>query len=823
MIRCVLSLVLSFVFLCQLHATDNLLKLWYKEPAKKWVEALPLGNGRLGAMVFGGIEEELIQLNETSLWSGRPVNLNPNPEAVKYLSLVREALFNGDWGTATDLCHKMQGDYTQSYLPLADLKIRYLFERGSVEEYRRELDISDAINRTCFLKNEVIYEREVFVSEPDQVIVVKLSSSKKGMLNFSTTLASLLNHEIIEKGNTLLLKGAAPVHVDPNYVYSDNPVIYEKDGHQGMRFAVGMDVEIVDGGIEFANEIMTVRGATEAILKIAAATSFNGFDKDPQTEGKNELSLIYEDLNHVKQRNYSEIKRRHIDEYKSWFDRLFLDLADDDSSDASDLDIKERLLAYKEGKSDVQLEELYYHFNRYLMISCSRPNGVPANLQGIWNNILRAPWSSNYTMNINAEMNYWPVEICNLSELHEPFIKQIENLSKNGEYTAKNFFNARGWSLSHNSDIWGQTNPVGNRGAGDPTWANWYMGGPWVCQHLFEHYRFTMDERFLADVAYPIMKKAALFCLDWLVEDSNGWLVTAPSTSPENHYVDENGRAQSVSIATTMDMSLIWDLFTNLIEASKILQQDEEFRILLLEKRGRLYPFHIGKKGNLQEWFKDYEDRDSHHRHVSHLFGLCPGRQITPFKTPELSKACQRTLELRGDNGTGWSLAWKINLWARLLDGDHAYRLFRNLLNIVDAQTENYDGGGSYMNLFCAHPPFQIDGNFGALSGMTEMLIQSHGDLIHLLPALPTAWRNGHIQGVCARNGFELDFKWKDGVLIGGNILSKNGKVCVLRTSCSIEIKGAKFVSKKEVTEWGTYFVTSFETRANKTYQILSL
>ena len=357
---------------------------------------------------------------------------------------------------------------------------------------------------------------------------------------------------------------------------------------------------------------------------------------------------------------------------------------------------------------------------------------------------------------------------------------------------------------------------------GDPAWANWYMGSPWVCQNLFEHYRFTGDKTYLKNEAYPIMKNAALFCLDWLVEDKDGWLVTAPSTSPENRYIDENGQVQCVSIATTMDMSIIWDLFTNLIEASEILGIDDSFRNVLKEKKSKLYPLHIGKKGNLQEWFKDYDDLDPHHRHVSHLFGLHPGRQITPFNTPELAKACQKTLKLRGDNGTGWSLAWKINFWARLLDGEHAYKLLRKLLNVVDVREENYDGGGSYINLFCAHPPFQIDGNFGGLSGMTEMLIQSHENVIHLLPALPSAWKDGCIKGLCARNGFVIDMKWKNGVLVSGKLLSKLGEKCELRTSSPVRILGTDAVSEKQNSVWGTYYLTRFNTKVGKVYQVMS-
>jgi alpha-L-fucosidase 2 len=460
---------------------------------------------------------------------------------------------------------------------------------------------------------------------------------------------------------------------------------------------------------------------------------------------------------------------------------------------------------------------MYFQYGRYLLISSSRPGGAPANLQGIWNKELRPPWSSNYTTNINLQMNYWPSEPVNLSEMHLPLMDFIKNAAVTGAVTAREFYHANGWAVHHNSDLWALSNPVGDKGKGDPTWANWTMGSPWLCQHLWTHYQFTKDKKFLKETAYPLMKGAAAFCLDWLVTDKNGLLVTAPSVSPENTFIDDNGKKGSVSVATTMDMSIIWDLFTNIIEASQELNTDKAYRDMIIEKRSRLFPLHIGKKGNLQEWYKDWEDTDPHHRHVSHLFGLYPGRQISPISTPAFAAASKKTLELRGDAGTGWSLAWKINFWARLLDGNHAYTMIRSLLHLTGQAGTNYaNGGGSYVNLFDAHPPFQIDGNFGGISGMAEMLLQSHSAEIALLPALPDAWKEGSIKGLKARGNYEVSMNWKDGRLTGAELISLSGGTCRLRTSMQVSVQG---VSAKSASDAHGY-VIEFNTEKGKKYRV---
>lgn len=814
--------ILFITFGLSTKAQNNQIKLWYDKPAEVWEEAIPIGNGKIGAMIFGGVQEELIQLNESTLYSGGPVPKKINPEASAYLPQVREALLKDeDYTLANELAKKMQGFYTQSYLPLGDIIIRQNLGGAKPTSYYRDLDLQQAIATTMFTVDGVEYKRKVFVSAVDNVMIIYLTADKKAALNIDISAKSQLRYNVMANGKVeLLVSGKAPAHVDPNYYNPKGrqPVIYEDTaGCKGMRFQYRIKAVSKDGKITTDTAGIHITGSSEVILYVSAATSFNGFDKCPDSQGKDEKVIAFSAIRKAIQKTYPIILKDHLADFKKYFNRVSFRLNDTGAIKNNLLPADERLKAYSKGASDPALETLYFQFGRYLLISSSRPGGPPANLQGIWNKELRAPWSSNYTININTEMNYWPVEITNLSELHLPLLDWIKNLSVTGTATAKEFYNAKGWVAHHNSEIWGTSNPVGDIGKGDPVWANWYMGGNWLCQHLWEHYAFTLDKKFLQQKAYPLMKQAVLFTLDWLIQDEDGYWVTAPSTSPENTFKDKNGQSQSVSVATTMDMSIIWDLFTNLIEASTILNIDADFRKLLIERKKKLFPLQIGSKGQLQEWYKDFEETDPEHRHVSHLFGLHPGRQISRVATPEFFDAAKKTLEIRGDGGTGWSKGWKINWWARLLDGDHAYKLIRQLLQYTNTKGESMKGGGTYPNFFDAHPPFQIDGNFAGTAGMAEMLMQSHLNELHLLPALPSTWKEGEINGLRARGGFEVSIKWNNSTLIKAVIQSLNGGKCVVRTASKMNVNGMNVPSVKD----SHGYTLSFLTTKNKQYEIM--
>ena len=749
-------------------------KLWYNAPATVWEEALPIGNGRIGAMVYGNPLQEVYQLNEESIWSGYPQDWN-NPKAANALPQVREAVDRGDYAKASELWKaNAQGPYTARYLPMANLMLDQL-TRGEARNLYRELNISNALSTVTYEADGVKYRRTSFISYPDQVMVIKIAADRPQAVSLHIRLNSLLRYTVQTKGEkTLILNGKAPAYV-ANRDYDPHQVVY--DDKRGTQFKVLVEL-LPDGGHCEANDsALTVRNAHEVVLLLSAVTDV----------GNKKMTLK------KCKRPYQELLQRHTDDHQQLFNRLQLSLGTENLQKEA-LPTNERLKSFEQDPTDNGLTELYYQYGRYLLIASSRPGGLPANLQGIWNRHVQPPWGSNYTTNINTEMNYWPAEITNLPECFLPLSDFIGRLAVNGAQTAKvNYGINRGWLAHHNSDVWAQTAPTGGYDSdpkGAPRWSCWPMAGVWLCQHLWEHYAFGGDKKYLSKTAYPLMKGAAEFLLQWLQKDpETGYWITNPSTSPENRfrYIDKEGKKQNgeISRSSGMDLGLAWDLLTNCIEASTVLDTDKAFRQQCMDVRANLQPFRIGSKGQLLEWDKEFEETDPNHRHVSHLFALHPGRQIIPEQQPELAAACQRTLEIRGDGGTGWAIAWKINFWARLRDGNHAFGMLKNGLRYVDATQVSVRGGGTYANLFDAHPPFQIDGNFGGTAGITEMLLQSHAGYIHLLPALPDNWQSGSIKGVRARGGFTIDMEWKESRITRLSVTSHSGGTCRIREATS--------------------------------------
>lgn len=777
----------------QTPTEDPNLKLWYNRPASIWEEALPLGNGKTGAMVFGGVKGALFQLNDNTLWSGFPDPGN-NKNGQEYLPLLREAVFKEDYEQAEKYWKKMQGPYSARYLPLGDLFLDFEYQNQDTIPtfYHRELNLNNAVSTVTYKIDDVTYRRESFISHPDKVLVVRITADKKNSINFNTSLSSKLRFTISTKANDyLVLGGKAPKYV-AHRDYEPKQIVYDEDANgEGMNFEIHLKVETEGGSVKSNGKALTIANADAVVIYLTEATSFNGFDRSPGLEGKDPGIEATANMENATGKSYKQLKEAHISDYQHLFKRVFLDLGLD--KEVVRLPTNERLLKFNQNKQDNQLQTLYYQYGRYLLISSSRTGAVPANLQGIWNPHVQPPWGSNYTININTEMNYWLAENTNLSECHVPLLNFIGNLAKNGAETAHvNYGINKGWTAHHNSDIWAKTSPTGGNEwdpKGAARWAAWPMSGAWLSTHLWEHYLYTGDKMFLQKEAYPLMKGAASFMLEWLVEDENGYLVTNPSTSPENEFTVD-GKKYEISIATTMDMAIIREIFAACIRASEVLNSDEAFREALKKAKARLYPYHIGQHGQLQEWFKDLDDPKDNHRHLSHLFGLFPGSQITVENTPELAAAAKQSLLHRGDESTGWSMAWKINWWARLKDGNHAYKILESGLNYINpSQNEvQMSGGGTYPNLFDAHPPFQIDGNLGGTAGITEMLMQSHTGEINLLPALPDKWPSGAIKGIKARGNFIIDMNWENKTLKKTIIHSVLGGNCRIRTKIPVKV-----------------------------------
>ena len=737
------------------------LKLWYNKPATAFEESLPIGNGKLGALIYGGANNDSIYLNDITLWTGKPVNREEGGDAYKWIPKIREALFKEDYKAADSLQLHVQGHNSEYYQPLAIINIKDA-NKGQFCNYKRELSLDNATAALSYTRGGIQYQREYFASHPDKMIAIRLTASQKKAINCDISLTSLIPHLVKASNKQLTITGHAMGKPE-----------------NSTHFCSILSIKNQDGTITASDSTLHLQGVSEAVIYLVNETSYNGFDKHPVKEGAPYIEKVNDNAWHLVNYTYPELKQRHITDYQNIFNRAKFALkgAKFDNRRTTD----QQLFDYTEKEEqNPYLEMLYFQYGRYLLISCSRTPGIPANLQGLWAPARKSPWRGNYTININLEENYWPAEVTNMSELVMPVDGLVKAMSVTGKYTAKHYYGIEnGWCGGHNTDAWAMTNPVGTKKE-SPKWSNWNMGGAWLVQTLWDHYDYTRDKEYLRKTAYPLMKGAADFMLDWMIENPKkpGELITAPCTSPEAEYITDKGYQGCSFYGGTADLAILRELFKNTLKGAQILGIDQDYQAKLQDAINRLHPYQIGKRGNLQEWYYDWEDQDWHHRHQSHLLGLHPFYQISLDKTPDLAAAAAKTLEIKGDFSTGWSTGWRISLWARLHRADKSYSMIRKLLNYVHPgnynNPKNRPSGGTYPNLFDAHPPFQIDGNFGGTAGVCEMLMQCDGETMHLLPALPKEWPAGEIKGIKARGNYEIDLVWNNGKVSKVSITSKN-------------------------------------------------